>query len=94
MKKYIKAKDAGMPFDLIVLDLTIRGGMGGAETIRKLLEIDPDVKAVISSGYSDDGVAAKYLEQGFKAFLKKPYDVEQLRDVLDTFIASSNPAAS
>jgi PAS domain S-box-containing protein len=84
--KYIKAKNTGMPFDIVVLDLTIKGGIGGAETLKKLLEIDPTVKAIVSSGYSDDGVTATYLEQGFKAFLKKPYIVDQLRDILDSFL--------
>ena len=88
IEKYQISKRSGRPFDVIILDLTIRGGMGGAETIKKLLEIDPDVKAIVSSGYSDDSVASNYDELGFKAFLKKPYDVANLNDVLNRVISS------
>jgi two-component system cell cycle sensor histidine kinase/response regulator CckA len=83
---YRLARQTGKPFDIVILDLTIRGGMGGAETVRKLLEIDPEVKAVVSSGYSDDSSASKHKEQGFRAFLKKPYSVDNLRDVLNKLI--------
>ena len=76
------ARDAGRPFDVVILDLTIRGGMGGVEAVRRLREIDPDVKAVASSGYSDDAAPSGYREQGFAAFLKKPYNIGELREVL------------
>lgn len=82
LAKYREASDSGRPFDIVILDLTIRGGMGGMETIQKLLEIDPSVKAVVSSGYSDDPSAAHYEEHGFKAFLKKPYNYEKLMETL------------
>ncbi len=87
VEKYEAAKRSGRKFDVVILDLTIRGGMGGAETLEKLLEIDPDVKAVVSSGYSDDAVTANYREQGFRAFLKKPYDVTGLGELLNTMLA-------
>ncbi len=83
VEKYLAAAQAGDPFDVVILDLTIRGGMGGAEAVKKLLAVDPRVAAVVSSGYSDDAGIAGYLEQGFKAFLKKPYDVVELRNVLN-----------
>jgi two-component system cell cycle sensor histidine kinase/response regulator CckA len=86
--KYQLARQLGKPFDVIILDLTIRSGMGGAETIQKLLELDPGVKAVVSSGYSDDSVVAKHREQGFKAFLKKPYSVDNLREILNKMLNS------
>jgi two-component system cell cycle sensor histidine kinase/response regulator CckA len=85
---YLLAKKSEKPFDVVILDLTIRGGMGGAATVRKLLEIDPEVRAVVSSGYSDDSSASKHKEQGFKAFLKKPYSVDILRDVLNRVVNS------
>jgi len=88
IEKYRMAMQAGKPFDVVILDLTIRGGMGGAETILKLLAMDPDVKAVVSSGYSDDALTSHHREQGFKAFLRKPYHVENLRDVLNKVLAS------
>ena len=89
IEKYVAAKQSGNPFDVVILDLTIRGGMGGAETIRKLLTIDPAVKAVVSSGYSDDTVAADHQKEGFKAFLKKPYDIDALREVLNKLLGNS-----
>jgi two-component system cell cycle sensor histidine kinase/response regulator CckA len=85
---YRAAREAGRPFDVVILDLTIRGGMGGLETLRKLVEIDPDVKAVVSSGYSDDAAIADYMSQGFKASLKKPYDVKALRNMLNKMLSS------
>ena len=87
LEKYRAAREAGRPFDVVILDLTIRGGMGGAETMRKLLEIDAGVKAVVSSGYSDDEVTSSFREHGFRAFLKKPYRLEDLKATLDALLA-------
>jgi PAS domain S-box-containing protein len=84
---YRRAIAEGRPFDVVILDLTVRGGKGGAETLRELLEIDPGVKAVVSSGYSDDQVIATYLQHGFCSFLKKPYDMQELSRVLDEVMA-------
>ncbi|MBS1192665.1 MAG: domain S-box, partial [Nitrospirae bacterium] len=86
VEKYQQAKAAGRPFDVVILDLTIRGGMGGEETMRKLLEIDPDVKAIVSSGYSNDSVVANYRDHGFAAFLKKPYDLTDLQATLNALL--------
>ncbi len=87
LEAYQAARNAGSPFDVVILDLTIRGGMGGLETLRKLIEIDPGVKAVVSSGYSDDAVLSNYREQGFRAFLKKPYNIEELQGILNPLLA-------
>jgi CheY-like chemotaxis protein len=84
---YRRAIAEGRPFDVVILDLTVRGGKGGAETLRELLAIDPCVKAVVSSGYSDDQVIATYLQHGFCSFLKKPYDMQELSRVLDEVMA-------
>jgi PAS domain S-box-containing protein len=86
IEKYRNAMKSGKPFDAVILDLTIRGGMGGAETVEELLKIDPEVKAIVSSGYSDDAVIASYQEKGFKTFLKKPYNLEELRVVLNALL--------
>jgi PAS domain S-box-containing protein len=86
VEKYRQAKSAGRPFDVVILDLTIRGGMGGEEAMRKLLEIDPGVKAIVSSGYSNDSVVANYRNYGFAAFLKKPYDLTDLQSTLNTLL--------
>jgi PAS domain S-box-containing protein len=85
--QYKTAMAEGSPFAIVILDLTIRGGMGGAEAIKELLELDPNVKAIVSSGYSDDAVTADYRKQGFAAFLKKPYNVEELRSTLNALLA-------
>jgi CheY-like chemotaxis protein len=89
IEKYQAAKRSGKPFDVVILDLTIRGGMGGAETVRRLREIDPAVKAIVSSGYSDDAVNADYGKQGFQAFLKKPYDIDALLETLNSVFTLS-----
>jgi len=87
VEKYRQAMAAGSPFDIVILDLTIRGGMGGAETMQMLRAADPGVKAIVSSGYSDDTVVANYREHGFAAFLKKPYDLMSLQATLSELLA-------
>ncbi len=86
LETYRAAREAGRPYDVVILDLTIRGGMGGLETLRKLSEIDPDVKAVVSSGYSDDAALSNYRDQGFRAFLKKPYNLIDLQITLNSLL--------
>jgi CheY-like chemotaxis protein len=86
LEKYQAAVGAGHPFDIVILDLTIRGGMGGIETLQRLLKMDPHVKAIVSSGYSDDAETGNYMAQGFRACLKKPYNVAALREVLTTLL--------
>ncbi len=80
--KYKEAIDRGKPFDMVILDLTVQGGMGGREAIKKMLEIDPQVKAIVSSGYSVDSAMAKFEEYGFIDVLAKPYKLETLSKIL------------
>ncbi len=75
LSEYIRAKEAGEPYDLVVLDLTIPGGMGGKQTMEELLKLDPAVKAIVSSGYSNDLVLSNYQSHGFRGMVSKPYDV-------------------
>jgi len=82
IERYSKAKKAGQPFDTVILDLTIPGGMGGNEAIKKLLELDPDVRAIVSSGYAADPIMSEYKEYGFSAVVAKPYKVEQIEKTL------------
>jgi CheY-like chemotaxis protein len=82
LEKYTAARESGAPFTAVILDLTIRGGMGGEETIHRIRQLDPDVRAVVSSGYSDNAVISNYAEHGFCAFLRKPYHLDELRDIL------------
>lgn len=79
---YKKALAEDKPFSIVILDLTIPGGMGGAETIKKLKEINPQVKAVVSSGYSNDPIMSNYRDYGFEAILTKPYQIENLSETL------------
>jgi CheY-like chemotaxis protein len=79
---YIKQKEQGTPFAAVILDLTIPGGMGGKDTIVELLKMDPDVKAIVSSGYSNDPVMANYRDYGFSAVLSKPYRSQEMSRVL------------
>lgn len=86
IEKYQAAKESGSPFDIVILDLTIRGGLGGKETIKRLRELDPGVKAIVSSGFSEDSVVADHRTYGFAACLMKPYEFEELRDTINTLL--------
>jgi len=90
LQKYKSARMSGKPFDSVIMDLTIPGGMGGEEALRKLRVIDPDVKAIVSSGYSSDPIMAKYKTYGFKAVLPKPYEVKKLSSVLSHVMLDNN----
>ncbi len=82
LDKYSESMKMNLPYDFVILDLTVPGKMGGKETVKHLLEIDPNVKAIVSSGYSNDPVMAKYSDYGFCAVIVKPYRVEELEEVL------------
>jgi CheY-like chemotaxis protein len=79
---------AGSPHDAVILDLTIPGGIGGKEVIKILSRLAPNLKAIVSSGYSDDPVVANYREYGFVASLSKPYDMEALKKRLEQVFAT------
>ena len=69
---YKKANEEGEPFEVVILDLTIPGGMGGKEAVQKLREINPDLKAVVSSGYSNNPIMSEYKSYGFNDVVAKP----------------------
>ncbi len=83
---YARAKEEGRPFDCVILDLTVRGGMGGLDTLGRLKKLDPGVRAVVSSGYADDRVIRHYADFGFCDALIKPYRVRNVKDVLDRIL--------
>ena len=80
---YQRQKDSGEPFDAVILDLTIKGGMGGEETIAEMLKIDPCVKAIVCSGYSNDPVMSDFEKFGFMGAMAKPYEKKALKEVLE-----------
>lgn len=79
---YRKAMENGKPFDLVIMDLTIPGGMGGREAIKRMLEIDPAARVIVSSGYAEDPVLANYRHHGFCGIAPKPYTRERLLEVV------------
>jgi CheY-like chemotaxis protein len=90
LKKYKTARSTGKPFDSVIMDLTIPGSMGGKAALERLRIIDPDVKAIVSSGYSSDPILSKYEQYGFKAVLPKPYEVKKLSSVLSHVLTDNN----
>jgi len=79
---YKNAKESAEPFDAVILDLTVRGGMGGKEAIQKLLEMDPEVNGFVSTGYSSHPVLNDFKKHGFKGVVAKPYKRNDLSKIL------------
>ncbi len=86
LAEYQRARAAGRPFDLVILDLSIRGGMGGQETIKRLRAIDPEVRAVVMSGYANDPVMANHEDHGFDLALSKPFSMTDLSDAVEALL--------
>ena len=82
LSTYKDAADAKEPFDAVIMDLTIPGGMGGKEAIKKLLELDPEAKSIVYSGYSNDPILANYSRYGYKGVIHKPFVIDEINDVL------------
>ncbi|OHD13037.1 MAG: hypothetical protein A2086_08515 [Spirochaetes bacterium GWD1_27_9] len=84
---YKKAIEYNKPFNCVIMDLTIPGGLGGKEAIEKLKEIDPTIKAIVSSGYSNDPVISNFKQYGFSEIIAKPFVMEELSEVLHKVIS-------
>ncbi len=87
---YKDALSTEKPFDLVVLDLTVPGGMGGLKTIIELLKIDPNVNAIVSSGYSNNPIMANYEDYGFCGVVPKPYTMSHLSEVLNQIFGENH----
>lgn len=84
VQKYSKAQLAGVPFGAVILDLTIKGsGMGGKETIKCLKKLNPNVRALVASGYSNDPIMSNWAEYGFVEALQKPYQMKDLEKSME-----------
>jgi CheY-like chemotaxis protein len=83
---YKKEKAAGSPFDIVILDLSVPNGLGGKETIEQLRNFDPAVKAVVSTGYTNDPVVQDFSHYGFSERLTKPYNINEMKNLLEKVI--------
>ena len=79
---YQKLQQQGTPADIVILDLTIPGAMGGQEAAQRILQHDPDAKMIVASGYSNDPIMSNYRQYGFIAAIAKPFDMEELESLL------------
>jgi len=93
IEKYRSALEEGEEFDIVIMDLTIPGGMGGREALGHLLDIDAGTCAIVSSGYSDDPVMADFANHGFVDVVAKPYDIVVLSHVLDRVMTGRGPSS-
>ena len=78
LEAYREAYEAGTPFDLAIMDVTIPGGMGAEEAMARLLVLDPGARVIVASGYASSPVLAAHREHGFRAVLRKPFDLVEL----------------
>ncbi len=83
IEMFLKARESENPFSAVIVDLNVPGGMGGMEAVERLREIDRNVKAVVSSGYSEDPILTNYREYGFHAVISKPFCFSDLNDALE-----------
>ena len=94
LEKYQAAMNDNKKFDVVILDLTIPGGMGGVETLKELKEIDPQVNAIASSGFSEDSVISNPESFGFTTSIPKPYLKEKLFAVVSESIVKLKDQSS
>ncbi len=83
---YVKERNSGGRFEVVILDLTVKRGTGGKETMTELLRVDPKVKAIISSGYTNDPAIARYSDFGFVGAITKPYKAKDLKDLIERVV--------
>ncbi|MBC8041512.1 MAG: response regulator, partial [Opitutaceae bacterium] len=86
VKVYAEALSNGERYDLVIMDLTVPGGMGGKEAMAELHKVDPQVRGIVSSGYSSDPVMANYKAHGFRGMVAKPYRLTDLAKTIRSVI--------
>ena len=86
VKTYQEAMTSGKPFDLVIMDLTIPGGMGGKEAVQEVLKIDPDARVIVASGYSSDPIMSNYEDHGFCSAITKPFRLTDLSRTISKII--------
>ncbi len=89
---YVEAMKTDAPFDAVILDLTVPGAMGGKEAVRRLLDVDPDAKVIVSSGYSQDPILARYRDYGFSGVIAKPYQMGELAQAIRMLLPDGAPS--
>ncbi len=94
LAEYARARETGRPFDAVIMDVTIPAGMGGKEAIGRLRELDPSVRAIVSSGYSEDALTADFSAHGFCGALAKPYEIHELADAVREAIQGARAAGA
>lgn len=87
LEAYRHSRVEGRPLDLVIMDLTIPGGMGGKEAVQKLLALDPDAKVIVSSGYSNDPIMANFRKYGFRGAVLKPYRIAEMGAAVQKLLA-------
>lgn len=88
--RYEEAMAAEIPFDAVILDLVVPNGMGGEDALKKLLVIDPDVRAIATSGYVGQPSMTAFWAAGFKSILAKPFQARQLAQVLQEVLEKND----
>ena len=90
IKKFDTAFKDQMPYDAVILDLTVRGGMGGEEAIKGLLKIDPSAKVIVASGHANNLIMANHADFGFSGALSKPYKIQSLGNILNRVLSKGD----
>lgn len=80
---YRQHLEKGEPFDVVIMDLTIPGGMSGSEAVLKILAIDPQAKVLVSSGYSNNTIMTNFADYGFRGVIEKPFDMHSLQKAIE-----------
>jgi two-component system cell cycle sensor histidine kinase/response regulator CckA len=84
--RYANAMEEGNPYQLLIMDLSIPNGMGGLQAMDQILQKDPQARAIVSSGYCDDPVLSRYMDYGFRAVLPKPYQPQELQQMVEAML--------